>query len=116
MADARDTRAVLDDHLRLRRAGDLEADLDRNYHPDVSCLSLTGGRHGHDGVRAMAAELEGDLPDATFDYEELVVDGEFGLLGWTGGGQGTEVLEGADAFVVRDGWIVAQIVHYHVHH
>lgn len=109
-----DTRRVLDDHLARRMEGDLEGDLRANYATDVVCLSLTGVRHGWDGVRAQAAELRELLPDATYRYRKLLTEGEFGMLVWDGDGDGTKVRDGVDSFVVRDGRIVAQAVHYHV--
>lgn len=39
---SRSTREVLEDHLRLRREGDLEEDLARNYAEDVVLLCKHG--------------------------------------------------------------------------
>ncbi|MDY7088527.1 MAG: hypothetical protein SYR96_25915 [Actinomycetota bacterium] len=58
----RGTRDVLDAHLRRRKAGELEADIRENYHPDVILLSAEGMHHGPDGVRALAGVLRRYLP------------------------------------------------------
>jgi hypothetical protein len=111
---ARSTREVLQDHLDRRQRGDLEGDLQHNYHEDVVCLSLTGVRSGLDGVREQAAELEKALPGATFRCRELIVADELGMEVWDGEARAAVVREGTDSFVVRDGRIAAQTVHYHV--
>jgi ketosteroid isomerase-like protein len=110
----REPRAVIEDHLRLRLAGDLEGDLARNYAEDVVALSLAGGRRGHDGVRAMADDLERAMPDAAFSIDELKVEGEHALLVWSGQSRRGTVREGTDTFVVRGGRIVGHVVHFHV--
>ena len=111
----RTTREVLDDHLARRRRKDVEGDLRANYHPDVVCLSLTGVHRGHDGVRRMADELHSLLPHGRYEYRRLLVEEEFGMLLWSGSAEDAEVSDGSDSYVVRDGLIVAQTVHYHVH-
>jgi hypothetical protein len=113
-AAVRSTRDVLQDHLARRQRGDLEGDLRNNYDENVVCLSLTGVRRGLQGVRDQAAELAEALPDATFTYRELIVADEFGMEVWDGESADAVVREGTDSFVVRDGRIVAQTVHYHV--
>lgn len=113
-AAVRSTREVLEDHLDRRRRGDLDGDIEQNYHPDVVCLSLTGVRRGAQGLREQAAELDEALPDATFRYRELIVADDVGMEVWDGGSKTAVVREGTDTFVVREGRIVAQTVHYHV--
>lgn len=110
----RDTRVVLEDHLAKRDGDDLEGDLRDNYSRDVVGISLTGIRRGWDGIREQARELEDLMPDGNFRYQELVVADEYGMLVWDGDSPGGTVREGCDSFVVRDGRIVAQTVHYHV--
>jgi ketosteroid isomerase-like protein len=95
-------------------AGELDADLARNYADDVVALSLAGGRRGRDGVRAMADDLERAMPDATFRIDELMVEGEDALLVRSGTSRRGTVREGTDTFVVGGGRIVAHLVHFHV--
>lgn len=106
---------MLEDHLRLRREDRLEDDLARNYARDVIGLSLLGGHRGHDGIRRMAAELHEAVPNARYEYDEVCVEGEVGMLVWSARGRGVRVREAADSFVVHNGAIVVQTVHYHVH-
>ena len=111
----RDTREVIEDHLALRIEGDLEADIERNYHPDVVLLQGTGILHGHDGVRDSAAQLDEYLgPDARFRIRTLYTSGRHGFIEWWGEADGRVVCDGADSFVVEEGRIVAQTIHYTV--
>ncbi|HEX6423557.1 MAG TPA: YetF domain-containing protein [Acidimicrobiales bacterium] len=108
----RSTEDVVSDHLRSRLAGDLEGDLARNYHPGVVLLSAEGVHRGHDGVRTLAGILRSHVPAGGYDYGEILCEGDVGLLQWTAGGDEAEVHDGADSYVVRDGRIVAQTIHY----
>jgi uncharacterized membrane protein YcaP (DUF421 family) len=107
-------RTVLEDHLRRRQEGDLEGDLAANYDPDVVLLSAEGVRRGHEGVRALADVLHSYVPSGSYDYHDLHACDSFGLLTWSADRGGTVLHDGADAFVVRDGRIVAQTTHYTV--
>lgn len=112
---ARPAREVLDDHLRLRATGDLEADLARNVSPRIVILTRSGVWRGHEGVREQATALARYTDHETFDYESIVVEADFGYLEWTAGEpHGPQIRDGADAYVIRHGWIVAQTIHYTV--
>ena len=111
----RSTEEVLRSHLALRQAGELERDLADNYADDVVVLSKDGVFHGHDGIRHTAAILQRWLPDATYSYDIVRSDGEVALLSWSGtAANGAKTCDGADSFVIRDGRIVAQTIHYGV--
>lgn len=111
----RGAREVLDDHLRLRADGDLDADLSRNVSPGIVVLTRSGVWRGHDGVRQQARALARYAGHETFDYESVVVAGEVGYLEWSAGTPGgPQIRDGADSYVIRDGWIVAQTIHYTV--
>lgn len=110
----RSPRQVLEDHLALRRAGRLEEDLERNYDPEVILLSLTGGRHGLDGVREMASELRRDCAGHDYRYDEVLINGNVGMLVWSATCPEGAIRDGSDSYLVRDGRIVVQTVHYHV--
>jgi hypothetical protein len=112
---ARDTRTVVESHLALARDGDVEGDLSANYAPDVVLLTGEGAFHGHDGVRRLADVLLRELPDADFVYRSVVVAERFALLEWSAHSPaGMRVDDGADGFVVEDGLIRAQTIHYTV--
>lgn len=68
MLNRRSAREVLEDHLRLAQAGELEEDLRRNYAPDVVLLCRSGVMRGIAGARASREELRRELPEARFDY------------------------------------------------
>ncbi|ODT25719.1 nuclear transport factor 2 family protein [Microbacterium sp. SCN 69-37] len=112
---ARSAGEVFDDHLQQGAHGSVDEDLERNYAPDVVVLTRAGARHGHDGIRELAELLNGQLPEAEFTYTARVVAGEVALLEWTArASNGARVEDGADSFLIRDGRIQAQTIHYTV--
>lgn len=114
-AMSRTTPGVLQDHLRRRRAFDLEGDLAANYAEDVVVISMDGVFHGHDGVRRTASILRELLPNAEYVYDLLCHHGEVALLSWSARAQNeASVCHGADTFLVRNGRIAAQTIHYFV--
>lgn len=112
MADVRTTRQVIESHLGCRKEGELERDLAENYAPDVYVLSAEGVSHGHDGIRGLAEILNSYLPEGAYCYDQFLVEGELGLLNWSGTGSDLQVHDGADSYLVRDGLIRAQTIHY----
>lgn len=106
---------MLEDHLRRRLRGDIEGDLAANFAAGVVVLSKDGVHHGHDGVRHTAALLAELLPDASFSYDLLRAEGDYALLSWSAeAANGARTRFGADSFVVGDGFIIAQTIHYEV--
>jgi hypothetical protein len=110
----RTTRQVFEDHLRIGTEGSVEEDIDRNYATTVVILSGEGVRHGHDGLREQAHKLQGELPNCTFHYGTQLVEGEVAFLEWTAEADGARVRDGADSYLIRDGQIIAQTIHYTV--
>lgn len=110
----RSPRDVLEDHLRRAREGDLEGDLARNFAPDVAILSTYGARRGLQAMRELADLLSRQLPDAEYDYVNVQVEGEMGFLEWTARSARAQVRDGADSYLIRDGRIRAQTIHYTV--
>ncbi len=111
---ARITRQVFEDHLRIGTEGTVEEDIERNYASTVVILSGDGVRHGHDGLREQAHQLQGELPNCTFHYGTQLVEGEVAFLEWTAEADGARVRDGADSYLIRDGQIIAQTIHYTV--
>lgn len=112
--EKRSAKEVLDDHLRESQTGSVEADLARNYAEDVVVLMRGEAHHGHEGIRGLARLLRQELPDASFEYRSCVVAREFGFLEWSGRGDQAYVEDGADSYVIREGKIIAQTIHYTV--
>jgi hypothetical protein len=110
----RSPKEVLDDHLRESQKGSVEADLSRNYAEGVIVLSRHGVHRGHDGLRKLAEMLHNELPDSTFEYHTRLVEGDVGFLEWSGRGENTYVDDGADSYVIRNGKIAVQTIHYTV--
>ena len=110
----RSAAEVLDDHLRESQSGSIEEDLERNYTPDLVVLTSRGVYRGHDGLRALANLLNQELPKAIFEYRTRLVEGEIGFLEWTARAEASCVEDGADTYLIRDGRIVAQTIHYTV--
>lgn len=110
----RSPREVFESHLELAKTFDIEADLATNYVPEVVVLTGFGVFEGHDGIRALGELLRQQLPDARFTYTTKVVRGEVAYLEWTAQADGARVRDGADSFVIRDGSVIAQTIHYTV--
>ncbi|MFC0623296.1 YetF domain-containing protein [Kribbella deserti] len=110
---SRPTSAVIEAHLHCRRSRDVESDLSCNYSHDVVLLSAEGVNRGHDGVRRLAGILHSYLDhNGEWSCVRLQIDGEIAVLQWRGTGPGLRIHDGVDTFVVRDGRIVAQTIHY----
>ncbi|MCG7508406.1 hypothetical protein [Mesorhizobium retamae] len=110
----RDTHQVLEDHLRLRLEGRLEEDLQRNYAPDVVLLTVNSNSKGHHAIRMSAKRLAEQLPDADFEFVMKQVSGSFALLVWKARSPRQEAHSGADTFVIENGLIRLQTIHYHL--
>lgn len=108
----RTTREVFEDHLRLRAEGDLESDIARNFSDDLVLLHVDGVERGHAGARKSGTRLKDQLPDSEFEYRARHVEGPYAYLEWSATSRRARVRDGADSFVIRDGWIVMQSIHY----
>jgi hypothetical protein len=105
---------VIQDHLQLREAGQLEEDLRRNYAADVVLLSARGVLAGHEGVRESAAFLYEAAAGHEYDYHLTVVDDRMAMLEWSSTGQDMRIVDGIDSYLIEDGAIKAQTIHYRV--
>ena len=108
----RTTEEVLRDHLDLRSKGELESDIERNYHEELVLLHSNGVEHGHSGIRKSGHRLQDQLPGSHYEVTSLQVHREYGYLEWRARSEEYEVVDGADSFVVKDGKIVFQSIHY----
>lgn len=110
----RSAQDVIADHLQQAKNGTLEDDLARNYAENAVFLSSRGIYRGHDGLRQLNKMLQDELPGATYEYCNQLVDDEMAFLEWTARSDGTAVEDGADSYLIREGRIVAQTIHYTV--
>lgn len=111
---ARSPEEVFDDHLRLASEHRFEENIVRNVSPDCVVLERRGVFRGHEGVRELAQWLADELPDAPYTYTNRLVEGRVAFLEWSAETEHARVRDGADSFVIENGWIVAQTIHYTV--
>lgn len=110
----RTTTGVFEDHLAKRLAGDVEGDIKENYAKDVIFITGTGVFEGHDGVRQSASELEKYVGDIPYEYNQTIVKDEYAFLEWTAKDKDRMVCDGVDTFVIKNGKIIFQSIHYTV--
>ena len=110
----RSPEEVFDDHLRLAGEHRFDEDIERNVAPDCVILERRGVFHGRDGARHLARLLAEELPCAPYAYTNRLVEGRIAFLEWTSEAEHTRVRDGADSFVIENGWIVAHTIHYTV--
>jgi hypothetical protein len=119
----RSAQEVLDDHLNIAQEWSgggsmeeiLDADLRRNVAEDIVILINRGTFRGHEGVRELAMMLAEELPEhAAFQYTYTSVEGKMAFLEWAYEDSTTRVRDGADSYLIEDGKIVAQTIHYTV--
>ncbi len=110
----RTPREVFDDHLRLAQERAVDADLARNFDPDCVVLTGRGTFHGHAGLRRLARMLDDELPRGRWNYRVRLVQGGVAYLEWSADSGDAIVDDGADSFVIVDGRVVAQTIHYTV--
>jgi hypothetical protein len=105
---------VLQDHLQLRAAAHLEQDLRRNYATDVVILTAREVLRGHEGVRASAALLYEAGAGHEYTYHLTIADDRMAMLEWSAVGHDVRIVEGVDSYLIEDGLIKAQTIHYKV--
>jgi hypothetical protein len=71
-------------------------------------LERRGVFRGYDWVRELARVLAEELPNSPYTYTNRLVEGRMAFLEWTAAAEHARLRDGADSFLVEDGWIVAQ--------
>src|SRR5918994_1641825 len=119
----RTAQEVLDAHLNVAEHGGgegvfergLEEDIRRNVSEDIVILINRGTFHGHEGVRQLARMLGEELPEhRSFEYTYRAVEGRMAFLEWAYEDDKVMVRDGADSYLIENGKIVAQTIHYTV--
>src|SRR5919112_5650928 len=114
---------VLHDPLNLAKHGGgeggfkrgLEEDIRRNVSEDIVILINWGTFHGHEGVRQLARMLGEELPEhRSFEYTYRAVEGRMAFLEGAYEDDKVMVRDGADSYLIENGKIVAQTIHYTV--
>lgn len=111
---ARSAEEVFADHRRRSGEHRFDEDVERNGSPDCVVLERRGIFRGHDGVRELACLVAEELPEAPYTYTNRLIEGRIAFLEWSAEAATARVRDGADSFVIEDGWIVAQTIHYTV--
>lgn len=112
----RTTSEVFMDHLQMRKEGRLEDDLARNYADDVVIVSNYGTFHGKEGVRESASILLHNLPSLNYRFDSLLMNKSGAAFEeWSGFSDTTEVTDGIDAFIIKEGKIRVQTIWYTAH-
>ena len=120
---SRTAQEVLDDHLNLAEnwGGErgfergLKEDIRRNVSEEIVILINRGTFHGYEGVRQLAHMLAEELPEhRSFEYTYKAVEGKMAFLEWAYEDDNVRVRDGADSYLIENGKIVAQTIHYTV--
>ena len=110
----RTTQEVFEDHLRCRLQGNAADDAERNYDKDVIILSSKGVFRGRRGILESAEILDQDLKNGTFEFNTVWIKESYVFLEWTGTAEKTFINDGVDSFVIKNGKIIFQSIHYTV--
>lgn len=105
---------VIEDHLYKGLFGDTEGDIATNYDTEVLLFTDMGSFCGHVGVQESAKQLNTALANGKFEYSHLLIDGKYAFLEWTGTSKDRVVVDGADSFMIENGKIIFQSIHYTV--
>ena len=93
----------------------LEVDLERNHSREIVILINRGTFRSHGGVRELARTLVEELPEHhSFEYTYKAVEGRMAFLEWAYEDASVMVRDGPDSYLIEDGKIVAQTIHYTV--
>lgn len=102
---------VLDEHLEWSRSGSDE-DFLRSYREDSFLIMSSGVRRGLESIRDCYRQLNKDLPNARYTYKVRLIEQDIGFVEWSANSDTHTVAGGADSYVISDGYIRAQTIHY----
>jgi uncharacterized protein (TIGR02246 family) len=111
---ARTREQVYEHHSRALDAGDLD-ELVADYADDAVLITPTGVKRGKDGIREGYTRVFADLPKATWNLRTQIYEGDLMLVEWAAA-SASAFGEGVATFVITDGLIRAQTLHFTVQH
>lgn len=111
----RTTQDVFESHLLLFLDWDQIDDIEKNYSPNCVLLTSFGKFYGHDGLRKFAQTLDEKIPDADILFVSRMWNGEVAFLEWQAESAESYIDDGAESFLIQNGLIVTQTVHFIVH-
>jgi len=100
--------------LRLRRQGPgkLEEDIPRKYADDVVLLHRLRVFRGHERMRRSVGILYEQFSCGRYQDRTKRVEGKMAFLEWVARCPAAKAEDGADSFLVRNGRIAVQTIHY----
>jgi ketosteroid isomerase-like protein len=110
---SRTPQEVFAHHAEVLIAGDLDGIVE-DYADDAVFITPAGALHGKDGVRQGFTQLPSDVPNADWDVPTQIFEGDVLFIEWSAVAAATEVHDGVDTFLFRDGEITLQTVRYTV--
>ena len=110
---ARTPQEVFAHHAEVLIAGDLEG-IVSDYADDAVFITPAGTLRGKDGVREGFTQLLSDVPNAEWAVPTQIFEGDVLFIEWSADAASTQVEDGIDTFVFRDGEIIVQTVRYTV--
>ncbi len=100
-----EARAFLDEQVALLKAGDVDALLDRHYHPDAVLLNQQASVRGRQALHAYFTDYLAALGDFTVDSIDLLTGADDALLFEATVTSALGRARVYDAFVLREGLI-----------
>jgi ketosteroid isomerase-like protein len=110
---SRTPEEVFQHHAQALGAGDLD-EIVADYADDAVLITPAGVNRGQDGIRAAFTQLLADIPNAAWDLKTLIYEDDVLFLEWAAVAAATQVKDGIDTFVFRDGLVRVQTVRYTV--
>jgi ketosteroid isomerase-like protein len=107
----RTPQEVMSHHAPALSAGDLD-EIVADFADDAVMITPAGPKYGKDGVREAFTQLLADLPQASWHLKKQITADDLVLLEWTADAARSRADDGVDTFLIRDGLIRAQTVHY----
>ena len=108
---ARTPQEVFAHHGKALAAGDVDQ-IVADYADDSVVITAAGVARGKDAIRKAFVKILDELPNASWDLKNQILDGDVLFLEWAADSTVNRVDDGVDTFVFRDGMIWAQTIRY----